>query len=306
MAFESMECPNCGAKIEFPADATSTTCKFCNSVLRLKAEVVASHDAIDLDPNEDPYRNLADMEQIKQLLRDGHKYEALRLYMQQTGASLKEAQKAIEGAAEAAGPTTLPSNIGPYAVDLDRVQQLARSGKKIDAIKLLREQTHLGLKEAKDAVEAIERGEMPTITIDQRAEAGGTSIVRAGRFGCVVGCLPILAIIAACAGLIMLMSNLAFRAWGPYDVALDMVRSSEQVQAALGIPMNPGIFLTGSISSSGSDSHARFEVPIYGSKTSGSMRVSGSWYKGVWDVSVWIVYDQDGEEQTIYLSGKKK
>jgi len=304
MSFESMECPNCGAKIEFPSGATSTTCKFCNSVLRLKAEVVASHDAIELDPNEDPYRHLADMEQIKQLLHDGHKSEATRLYMQQTGAGLKEAQKAIEDAAEAAGPTTLPSNIGPYAVDIDRIGQLARSGKKIDAIKLLREQTHLGLKEAKDAVEAIERGELPTITIDQRARS--VASIPVGRFGCIVGCLPILAIIAACAGLIMLMSNLAFRAWGPYDVALDMVRSSEQVQAALGLPMNPGIFLAGSISSSGSDSHARFEVPIYGSKTSGSMRVSGSWYKGVWDVSVWIVYDQDGEEQTIYLSGKKK
>ena len=306
MAFESMECPNCGAKIEFPADATSTTCKFCNSVLRLKAEIVASHDAIDLDPNKDPYRHLADMDQIKQLLRDGHKYEALRLYMQQTGASLKEAQKAIERAAGEAGLATLPSTIGPYAVDVDRIQQLARSGKKIDAIKLLREQTHLGLKEAKDAVEAIERGEMPTITIDQRAGASGVSIVRAGRFGCLLGCLPILAIIAACAGLIMLMSNLAFRAWGPYDIALDMVRASEQVQAALGVPINPGIFLAGSIGSSGSDSHARFEAPIYGSKNSGSMRVSGSWHKGVWDVSVWIVYDQDGEEQTIYLSQKKK
>ena len=304
MSFESMECPNCGAKIEFPSGATSTTCKFCNSVLRLKAEVVASHDAIELDPNEDPYRHLADMEQIKQLLHDGHKSEATRLYMQQTGAGLKEAQKAIEDAAEAAGPTTLPSNIGPYAVDIDRIGQLARGGKKIDAIKVLREQTHLGLKEAKDAVEAIERGELPTITIDQRARS--VASIPVGRFGCIVGCLPILAIIAACAGLIMLMSNLAFRAWGPYDVALDMVRSSEQVQAALGLPMNPGIFLAGSISSSGSDSHARFEVPIYGSKTSGSMRVSGSWYKGVWDVSVWIVYDQDGEEQTIYLSGKKK
>jgi ribosomal protein L7/L12 len=304
MAFESMECPNCGAKIEFPAGATSTTCKFCNSVLRLKAEIVASGDAIELDPNKDPYRHLADMDQIKQLLRDGRKSEAIRLYMQQTGASLKEAQKAIEDTTGEAGLTTLPSNIGPYAVDLDRIQQLVRDGKKIDAIKLLREQTHLGLKEAKDAVEAIERGVLPTITIDQRARS--VASIPFGRFGCIIGCLPILAIIAACAGLIMLTSNLAFRAWGPYDVALDMVRSSEQVQAALGTPINPGIFLMGSISSSGSDSHAHFEVPIYGSKKSGSMRVSGSWYKGVWDVSVWIGYDQDGEEQTIYLSGKKK
>ena len=40
-------------------------------------------------------------------------------------------------------------------VDLDRVRQLAHAGQKIEAIRLLREQTDLGLKAAKDAVEAI-------------------------------------------------------------------------------------------------------------------------------------------------------
>jgi ribosomal protein L7/L12 len=38
------------------------------------------------------------------------------------------------------------------------IQDLLRRGNKIEAIKLYREQTGLGLKEAKDAVEAIERG----------------------------------------------------------------------------------------------------------------------------------------------------
>src|SRR5512135_3553935 len=40
-------------------------------------------------------------------------------------------------------------------VDLDRARQLAHAGQRIEAIKLLREQMDLGLKEAKDAVEAI-------------------------------------------------------------------------------------------------------------------------------------------------------
>ncbi|MBM4784177.1 MAG: hypothetical protein GQE15_41435 [Archangiaceae bacterium] len=38
------------------------------------------------------------------------------------------------------------------------VQALLREGRKIEAIKLYREQTGLGLKEAKDAVEAMEQG----------------------------------------------------------------------------------------------------------------------------------------------------
>ena len=38
----------------------------------------------------------------------------------------------------------------------ERVKELARAGKKIEAIKMYREETGAGLKEAKDAVEAFE------------------------------------------------------------------------------------------------------------------------------------------------------
>jgi ribosomal protein L7/L12 len=40
----------------------------------------------------------------------------------------------------------------------DRVRNLVDEGKKIEAIKLYREMTGVGLKEAKDAVEGIEKG----------------------------------------------------------------------------------------------------------------------------------------------------
>jgi len=39
----------------------------------------------------------------------------------------------------------------------DRVREAVTSGRKIEAIKLLREETGMGLKEAKHAVEALER-----------------------------------------------------------------------------------------------------------------------------------------------------
>lgn len=50
------------------------------------------------------------------------------------------------------GPTT------PTPDPNEDVRQLVLQGKKIDAIKLYRERTGLGLKEAKDAVEALARG----------------------------------------------------------------------------------------------------------------------------------------------------
>jgi hypothetical protein len=42
------------------------------------------------------------------------------------------------------------------------ITELLRQGKKIEAIKLYRETTGVGLAQAKDQVEAIERGESPT------------------------------------------------------------------------------------------------------------------------------------------------
>ena len=38
-----------------------------------------------------------------------------------------------------------------------------------------------------------------------------------------------------------------------------------------------------------------------------TLRVSGSWRRGVWDVSINLTYDdEDGEEQTIYITQKVK
>jgi len=47
-------------------------------------------------------------------------------------------------------------------------------------------------------------------------------------------------------------------------------------------------------------------VPSYGPKRSGDLQVSGSWRKGIWDLSVYVVYDEDGEEHTIQIAQKVK
>lgn len=47
--------------------------------------------------------------------------------------------------------------VGDERIDNDEIRDLIRQHRKIDAIKLVRERTGLGLAEAKDAVEALER-----------------------------------------------------------------------------------------------------------------------------------------------------
>lgn len=56
------------------------------------------------------------------------------------------------------------SNLTGKALKLAEIQKLIQSGKKIHAIKLFRETFGVGLKEAKDAVEAMERGESVDIS----------------------------------------------------------------------------------------------------------------------------------------------
>ncbi len=303
MAFEEMTCPNCGAALEYKAGTPVIICKFCNTTLRLKAEIVSGQASADLNSAANPYHSLADVEQIKALLKDKRRTEAVRLYMEQTGASLKEATLAVGQIEAARSKEVLKTPAGPFAVDLDELERLIHSGQKIRAIKLLREQTGLGLKEAKDAIDTLERGKLPSLSIDQRARSGAVTKTSTG--GCLLGCLPVVGMLGLCFLSIMLMSQVMFRVWGPYDEAMSVLHSSEEVVAALGEPLSTGLMMVGSISSSGVDSHARLETAIFGSKRGGTLRVSGVWRKDRWDLSIWVLYDDDDNEaRTIYLSAR--
>jgi ribosomal protein L7/L12 len=94
------------------------------------------------------------------LLDRGEKVEAIKLYREQTGAGLRDAKDAVE--AIGAGRPVADHRTSPGPVDPGfeaELVKLLRSGRKIQAIQRHRERTGTGLKEAKDAVERLERGE---------------------------------------------------------------------------------------------------------------------------------------------------
>jgi ribosomal protein L7/L12 len=95
-------------------------------------------------------------EQIRGLLRQSKKIQAIKLYHEATGVGLKEAKDAVEamerGQAVAAIPTVVTD-----AASQGAIVDLLRQGKKIQAIKLYRDATGAGLADAKEAVEALER-----------------------------------------------------------------------------------------------------------------------------------------------------
>jgi len=118
---EAQRCPHCGAWLSQQPDAPEP----------------------NLDSLEDAVRSL---------LTQGQKIAAIKLYREQTGVGLAEAKNAVEGIERGDG---LPNNKAAATDPEQQFLQLMMAGKKIAAIKLYREQRNVGLKEAKDAVEAL-------------------------------------------------------------------------------------------------------------------------------------------------------
>lgn len=119
-------------------------------------------------------------QQIRLMLAEGYKIGAIKLYRDQTGVSLKQAKDAVD-AIEQGQPYERPGEIGQ---DLEReLTGLLQDGKKIEAIKLFREQTGAGLKDAKDAVEAFERGLPIGLPgqLDERFERELSELLQAGK-----------------------------------------------------------------------------------------------------------------------------
>ena len=96
---------------------------------------------------------------VKTLLAQGKKIEAIKLAREKTGFPLEAAKDMVEtiekGGVSAHASFSFTTTIRQAKELNDQVQHLVAQGNKIDAIKLIRERTGLGLKEAKDLVDRL-------------------------------------------------------------------------------------------------------------------------------------------------------
>ena len=127
--------------------------------------------------------------EVAELLRAGKKIQAIKRYREETGLSLKQAKDAVDALEAGRTPPPPPSSPGsrePGPELLAEVAELLRAGKKINAIKRYREETGLNLKQAKDAVDALEAGGVPASGPSPAPSAGGDDedirdFLRAGK-----------------------------------------------------------------------------------------------------------------------------
>lgn len=103
------------------------------------------------------------LDEVMRLIKARRKIEAIKVYREHTGCSLKEAKDAIDalGRGDTVPSAQPQSRFAPP--NAGQLESLVYAGQKIEAIRLYREQVGCGLREAKEAVEAFERGETASL-----------------------------------------------------------------------------------------------------------------------------------------------
>jgi ribosomal protein L7/L12 len=103
----------------------------------------------------------APLDRIGAELRAGRKIQAIALLRESTGAGLAQAKEAVEAFEknlplfEKLGLGALESAAPPEPGGMPEVRAALAEGRTIDAIRLYRERAGVGLKEAKDAIDAL-------------------------------------------------------------------------------------------------------------------------------------------------------
>jgi ribosomal protein L7/L12 len=184
-----------------------------------------------------------DPAEIRRLLLAGKKIEAVKLYRQQTGLGLKEAKDAVEAVEAAlgrAGPEPSVVVDTPQSPDvmvkLAEVRNRLAAGDKLEAIKRFRQHFGVGLQEARDAVEAMERGQpVPPWTLRPSPPATSRPAARAGRR---TGWLAVLGLALGLAACIALSGSLPLMLSGSFSQAAEIATHDPQVIARLGSPVS--------------------------------------------------------------------
>jgi len=115
-------------------------------------------------------------QRIRELIKSNNLIAAIKLYREMTGAGLAESKQVVETMAR--GGSIEPSSEIQQSAEpvLDaKIRSLLSQRKKIEAVKIYREEYGVGLKEAKDYVDQIEfslRREIPSGNIPSESAIG--------------------------------------------------------------------------------------------------------------------------------------
>ncbi len=218
----TLNCSSCGAPLNFDEDpGRIVRCPYCRNVILISSGL--QKEITDLDEKDREIEPKATvrvspvfdiptrMGEITALAHAGKRIEAIKRFRESFAVSLKEAKTIVE-VLEVGGtvnvdnlPLVHSTHIKATVLDqqtTNRIRQLLSAGNKLDAIKVYRGATGVGLKEARDVIDAMDAGlkMMDAMGANAPAEVHWpaitertikTATVAAGGIGLSAGCLGI-------------------------------------------------------------------------------------------------------------------
>ena len=179
---KKFNCPACGKSMEYDGKTTLfQTCKSCGAPIVVPSEVVETNRDAEIESivnmptsdstYENPVTSINDPKitadaRIFKAINAGNKIVAIKLHRETFGTDLLTAKEAIETLErDIAGSKSPQTEMPQRSIPADEENQMLsiiyaelEAGRKINAIKVFRETFKTGLREAKDAVDAMEEG----------------------------------------------------------------------------------------------------------------------------------------------------
>lgn len=108
MVVETNRCPNCGSSLQTVTGTGRITCGYCGTEVTIRDDEPGGSE-----PNLITSENL---ERVRTLIAGGEYVEAIKLYRESTGASLRDAKDAVDAMAKGAGVEVQQPKLWPCPV----------------------------------------------------------------------------------------------------------------------------------------------------------------------------------------------
>lgn len=118
-----------------------------------------------------------------------------------------------------------------------------------------------------------------------------------------ISLLGIIGLFVAFVLAILLIVTSAAKSSDAYALAMSTARSSPELTAALGEPIEAGFFVTGNISVSGPSGRAELSIPLKGPKAAATLYVNARKSAGKWTIKE-LIAETDPGGQRLVLAGK--
>lgn len=110
-----------------------------------------------------------------------------------------------------------------------------------------------------------------------------------------LGCGVLIAAGIAFVAFIVFVVFASMRSSDPYKEALQRARNDPRVIATLGTPIEPGMFVSGSINTQNRSGNADISVPVHGPKAKGTIHVVGTKSEGRWSYTTMTFTPERGD-----------